>query len=924
MLRAINRKQGLMTLRYSGLLLALCATNAFALSPGRQLELQPLDRAALAREDAALVLAGAPPRFAVAKRVAVTPANAGTWEDTKDGSRTWRWRVTAPDAVSLNFGFSHFHLPDGATLVVRSADGREARGPFTNADEDAHGQLWTPVVRGNDAVVELKVPAALAGEVSIEIAQVGHGYRAVGGDVAAKLLEPDAPAQCATPGAKDASGNVLDATSANGAKAVAASGACNMDVACLDPTDPWRRVARATAVLTRNGTFWCTGSLVNNTANDRRMLVTTSAACGIDASNVATTVAYWNYENSTCRVPGSAASGAAGDGSLAQFSTGATLVASSSPSDFTMLEMDDPADPAWNLYWAGWDATPYASPGGPGNGDFACSPGAPCATVHQPNTNEKRIAFVEQDLVTTSYNANPIPGDQTHIHAYWDPTPVFPPNPSLSIPPGVTEGGSGGAPLYNAQRRYVGQLHGGPSVCGATGENLSDYFGRFSLSYNVPAARAALDPLGTNALSIDGRAQCDNPPGVPGNVVASTGAANSVVVTWTPPANAAAYDVYRATGACPASGFARIATGVTSPNFNDTTVSGGSTYAYRVVATGAVAGCVSAESTCDDALATGACRLAPTFAGAVSATSAGTPSCAVDVAWNAGAASCGSGLTYSVFRSTTSGFVPGAANRIAQCVSATTYADTTAQPGQRYYYVVRAEDGTSGNGGSCNGGNVDGNTVQRAGTATGTPVAVFTDTMEGTLGAWTLASSPQTVDFAIVTTAAHTGTKSAFAPAPNVLAESTMATTAAFTPAAGATFEFWQRYAMENGFDGGVLEYSLDGTTWFDILAGNGGAIAANPQRFLEGGYVARLSDVTSGNVLAGRDAWTGTQGTFVRTRVDLGDFAGTSMRLRFRVGTDSSFAPPNNGWWIDDVVRYGANACTVPPPDALFANGFE
>ena len=30
---------------------------------------------------------------------------------------------------------------------------------------------------------------------------------------------------------------------------------------------------------------------------------------------------------------------------------------------------------------------------------------------------------------------------------------------------------------------------------------------------------------------------------------------------------------------------------------------------------------------------------------------------------------------------------------------------------------------------------------------------------------------------------------------------------------------------MENGFDGGVLEYSLDGTTWFDILAGNGGAI---------------------------------------------------------------------------------------------------
>ena len=26
-------------------------------------------------------------------------------------------------------------------------------------------------------------------------------------------------------------------------------------------------------MITRNGTFWCSGSLVNNTANDRRMLV---------------------------------------------------------------------------------------------------------------------------------------------------------------------------------------------------------------------------------------------------------------------------------------------------------------------------------------------------------------------------------------------------------------------------------------------------------------------------------------------------------------------------------------------------------------------------------------------------------------------------------------------------------------------------
>ncbi|HWN42615.1 MAG TPA: hypothetical protein VNW71_10355 [Thermoanaerobaculia bacterium] len=49
--------------------------------------------------------------------------------------------------------------------------------------------------------------------------------------------------------------------------------------------------------------------------------------------------------------------------------------------------------------------------------------------------------------------------------------------------PGVTEGGSSGSPLYNQAGRFIGQLHGGPSSCGATGNNLSDYYGRFSVSW---------------------------------------------------------------------------------------------------------------------------------------------------------------------------------------------------------------------------------------------------------------------------------------------------------------------------------------------------------------------------------------------------------------------------------------------------------
>ena len=131
---------------------------------------------------------------------------------------------------------------------------------------------------------------------------------------------------------------------------------------------------------------------------------------------------------------------------------------------------------------------------------YACSPISLCAGIHHPNGNEKRITFSEQAIV-------PMPGDDTHLWVHWDPTPVFPPNPALTIPPQVTEAGSSGSPLYNKDRRFVGQLHGGPSACGATGDSLSDYYGRFS---SVEPDRA-LRPIGI-AVALTGAMPYNTPP----------------------------------------------------------------------------------------------------------------------------------------------------------------------------------------------------------------------------------------------------------------------------------------------------------------------------------------------------------------------------------------------------------------------------
>ncbi len=85
----------------------------------------------------------------------------------------------------------------------------------------------------------------------------------------------------------------------------------------------------------------------------------------------------------------------------------------------------------------------------------------------------------------TSYLGTTVPGDGTHVRVFdWDL--------------GTTEPGSSGSPLFDQNHHVIGQLHGGYAACG---NDLSDYYGRFFLSY--PSVSQYLDPLGTGAVSLD-------------------------------------------------------------------------------------------------------------------------------------------------------------------------------------------------------------------------------------------------------------------------------------------------------------------------------------------------------------------------------------------------------------------------------------
>ncbi len=380
-------------------------------------------------------------RFAAPIETNLSPATDGTWSDLGDGGRIWRLQVVSTGARTLNFGFTSFDLPPGATLHLYPAASRDFFGPYTARDA-AEGQFWTPVIAGDAAVVELFVPADAAFEPRLEIAQVAHDYR--GFDQLRRNLEK--------------------------------SGWCNNDVICPE-WDPWDDQINSEGVYTRNGTWMCSGQMINSHNTVPPPYFLTAYHCGITSSNASTVVIYWNFQSPVC--------GQLGGGSLAQHSNGTTLKSRNSPSDFCLIELNAVPPDEFNIYYTGWNAEEAHRP-------------ANCIAIHHPNTDEKAISFNDDPITVTSYLGTAVPGDGSHWRIdNWED--------------GTTEGGSSGSGIWDPDKRLVGQLHGGYASCSSI---TSDWYGRLSKSWLGSGSSANrlsdwLDPQGTGVLVLNGRYRQD-------------------------------------------------------------------------------------------------------------------------------------------------------------------------------------------------------------------------------------------------------------------------------------------------------------------------------------------------------------------------------------------------------------------------------
>jgi len=145
------------------------------------------------------------------------------------------------------------------------------------------------------------------------------------------------------------------------------------------------------------------------------------------------------------------------------------------------------------------------------------------------------------------------------------------------------------------------------------------------------------------------------------------------------------------------------------------------------------------------------------------------------------------------------------------------------------------------------------------------------------------------------TDSADTAPNAAHASEAATVAESDLVSATATVDAAGGQLSFRHHWNVEQGFDGGVVEISINGGAFADIVDAGGS--------FVEAGYNGSLGDPA--NPLGVRPAWTGQQLDFVTTTIDLPDSAaGQPVAFRWRLGSNAAGAADgDNGWWIDSVA---------------------
>lgn len=255
---------------------------------------------------------------------------------------------------------------------------------------------------------------------------------------------------------------------------------CHKNITCEEGQDfaqQERGVMRIRMVL-EEGIGFCTGSLINNTNNDKAPYILSAFHCQDGFT------AFWDmwsfdfgYESFSCADPES-------EPTFVRV-TGCEMIAGHGNTDMLLLKLTDTLPQTSNAFFNGWNK----------NNSYEASGGV---LIHHPRGDIKKISVDADPIVPFKSTLNwdngiTTPQSSHHVTRFDEST---------------YQGGSSGAPLIDNNGLIISQLHGGPD-----GDEMCTigigYHGRLSQSWEgggTPETRLKdwLDPSNTGDTILNG------------------------------------------------------------------------------------------------------------------------------------------------------------------------------------------------------------------------------------------------------------------------------------------------------------------------------------------------------------------------------------------------------------------------------------
>lgn len=420
-----------------------------------------LDLSQILAEDAQ----GSDVRFAAPIKVNFSLQESGEWTELPNGDRVWRLHVQSRGAKALIAFYRDFYLPPGGKLFMYSPDRQQVLGAYTAMDNPGDGRFMTGLLYGDAAVIEYLEPAGVRGEGQLLIDRIDHAYKPV--------------AQSESSGARNFGfGASLD---------------CHIgaDCALSDPIADLKRSVCRIIVVVEEGTGYCTGNLINNTAEDGTPYIYTGFHCMDGFTPIYNLWRFdFQYRSAGCAPPVAEP----------QFfsATGSSFRAGRQQNDFLLLELNEPLPANFSPYFMGWnrqDTPPDTS-----------------YLLHHPRGDVQKISRATQSATIfdgpISWNNGIITPRRHHF--------------DVDFTEGNYEVGSSGGALINKQGQLIGHLNGGnPDTEGCAFSQA--WFGRMDLAWTGGGTADTrlmdwLDPLGSNVMEMGAFAEAE-PQTVNGTIV---------------------------------------------------------------------------------------------------------------------------------------------------------------------------------------------------------------------------------------------------------------------------------------------------------------------------------------------------------------------------------------------------------------------